>query len=61
MQALTYIFTDVHGPPLHEGTSKYEDLFEMLTYVSVIWKTLPEVNIRSKGLPLKNLELAQVG
>ena len=31
MQASTPLFTDVHGPHLNEGTSKFEDIFESLT------------------------------
>ena len=31
LKVLTLPFTDVHGPRLHEGTSKYEDIFESLT------------------------------
>ena len=31
IQALTPFFRDVHGPRLHKGTSKYEDLFQNLT------------------------------
>ena len=46
IQASTPPFTDFHGPRLHEGTSKHEDLFKRLTvYVSVYTILRAGVNI----------------
>ena len=49
------LFTDVHGPRLHEGTSKNEDLFESLTEsVSVCTiKICAGVNINPMDQTLK--------
>ena len=33
-------FTNVHGPCIHEGTSKHEDLFERLIVHMSVWTTL---------------------
>ena len=52
MQASTPLFTDVHGPRLHEGTFKNEDLFEKSTEkmcLYVLYKTCAGVNIDPMG------------
>ena len=66
IQASTPPFTDVHGPHLHEVTSKNEDLFEGLTgkvCLYVLYKTCAGVNIDPMGQTFKknNCETALWG
>ena len=55
LHASTLLFIDIHGPCLHEGTSKNEDLFQSLTEIClcVLNKTCTGVNIGPMGQPLK--------
>ena len=57
IQASTPFFTHIHGPRLHEGTSKDVDMFESLTEnvsVLTIWNICAGVNIGQMGQPQKN-------
>ena len=45
IQASIPLFTDVHGPRLKEGTSKYEDLLK----VYILYETCARVNIGPVG------------
>ena len=57
IQASTPLFTNIHGPHLHEKTSKNEDVFESLTEnvsVCTISKCTGE-NIEPMAETLKNI------
>ena len=45
----------LHGTRLHEGTSRYEDLFESLTkmWLNLLYKACARVNIGPMDQPLK--------
>jgi hypothetical protein len=59
IQASTPPFTDVHGPHLHEGTSKHEDLLKVWLKMClyVLYKTCAGVNIDPMGQTFKKKEI----
>ena len=56
LHASTPLFTDVHGPWLHEGTSKHEKVLESLTvYVSLCTILFGGLNICTLGQALRKV------
>ena len=51
-QASTPPFTDVHGPLLHKGTSKHEDLFDSLNVCVCKYYTLSWSKYRPNSVKL---------